>query len=114
MLGLFSAVVSVVGATSMIPALPIIAATVVTTGLFSGIMGIKREHHEATPAASAKTVKIGRSAEHAQGRGHELADNGIERRTDWAERAGRKMNSEDRASAIIAQREQAAGQANEL
>jgi hypothetical protein len=104
-------------------------AAVVATGLFSGVMGVKRaftetaDEHTSTTARSAHTQVLVPTMGHGvapQMDIAEVADMDTGRRTDWAERTGQRsnnmqqilangaMNDKDRASAILAERERTA------
>lgn len=131
MFGIFSAV-SMIATMSL--ALPIgfsaMAIAVVTTGIFSGVMGVKKAKD--TAAHSAQTVSTTVAAR-SQSRDISPSLNSAPARdtaqSSWVERTGRSstsqnhvqailangsMSDKDRASAILAAREQAAANSQSL
>lgn len=125
MLGIFAGVGFIFGLPAMV--LPVLGATVLTTGIFSGIMGLKKASSEDEPvkvthlkATPAKTHEVHQAQAPAVEQSVS-ASNDI--RSDWAERVGNRSNSQsriqeivangsmsdkDRARAILAEREQSA------
>ena len=121
MMGIFAVVGFVAtGALVLAPATAAIAIT--STAIFGGIMGIRRNHKEHAHLAPAHdTATLIPVQTHGLGQAivpqmdlSEAPD--MERRTDWAERTGprhnrmqeildSKMTDQDRASAILAERE---------
>ncbi len=128
MLGIFSAVTMAVTASLTLPlGLSVMGITVLTTGIFSGVMGVKKSteskgagHEVAAPRAQTRAPAPSPALSQAVEMEQAPA---LETRTDWADRTRRStdapsrvqqilangsLSDKDRASAILAERAQAA------
>ncbi len=122
-------IITGVGALSALQ-LPAISVAVIATGLFSGVMAVKRaftetaDEHATAATRTTHTPVLVPTVGHAMAPSMDMVesqemDSG--RRTDWAERTGQRssnmqqilangaMNDKDRATAILAERERSAG-----
>ncbi len=126
MLGIFAGVGAIFGLTAM--ALPIMGVTVLTTGIFSGILGIKKAKESGAEAPNKAKQHTTHIITHAHAVEPALEhSNAVDTRSDWVERTGHSnssqskvqqilangaMSDKDRASAILAERQNSANSAS--